>query len=348
VGAKLYVRAAYGAFHKPDEIVKEIFKLDQLFNPIFVAVEEDGLNEFILTPLRQHTLTTGQVVPIRPVRAPQEKSKNSFIRGLQPFFEAKEVLLCGDFPDLKSELLSFPTGRKDVLNALAYALRLRAGKPIYPDFGLLHITPELKVMMQQPAYLCVNVRPSHTTAVLIQYINGALRVFADWVKEGTPGQGLEKIIPEATLAAGKRVKLFVPKEQFNQYNNFGLPAACRKLNLEVMKGPDEAIGSLSTFLRQQNMGMPSFLIARDARWTVNGLATGYAWSLDKTGILNADPDEGYYCTLLEGVESFAKWLTTQVEVADGGQLNYAYTAGGRRFLSSRPGPDHGGTQQFKR
>lgn len=349
VGPRLYVRAAYGAFHKPDQIVKELFKLDQLYNPIAIGAEEDGLHEFLMQPIRQHILTTGQVLPIRAIRAPRDKRKPSFISGLHPFFEAKEILWCDEFPDLRSELLAFPTGRNDVLNALAYAPSFRAGKPVYEDFSLMHVAPELRPQLQQPAHLVINCQPNFTCAALVQFLNGGLRVFADWVREGSPTEALETIIPEATLVAGKKVKAFAPAPQFNAYNNFGLPAAVTKLRLEVVRGPEEPPGALTTFLRRQMHGTPGFLVSREARWTVNGLAAGYARSLDKSGVLKGLPDEGYYRTLLEGIESFAKWLTAQVEMTDGGAMNYAYTSSGKRFITSKPGLDHGnGASQLKR
>lgn len=346
-GAKLYVRAAYGAFHRPDEIVAELFKLDQTFSPIQVAVEEDGLAEFLMQPLRSHMLSTGQVIPLKALRAPRERSKAQFIMGLQPFFEAQDILMCGDFPDLKTELLAFPTGRNDVINALAYAPRLRAGKAVYEDFGLSHVAPDLRVQTLQPAYLCVSARASHTTAVLAQFLNGCVRVFADWVKEGSPTEALEVILPEATIAAAKKLTLVAPLAQFNAYTNAGLPTALRRLNITATKGPDHGLGSLQPFLRRQTAHQPAFLVDRRARWTINALAGGYSRSLDRSGILTDDPDEGYYRTLMEGLESFGKWLTAQTAALETDGAAYAYTRDGRRYMTSGRGSD-GGAQQLKR
>ena len=52
VGTKLIVHEAFGAFHKPDEIIKTIFDLDEKFNPVEIGVEKDGLEEWIMAPLR--------------------------------------------------------------------------------------------------------------------------------------------------------------------------------------------------------------------------------------------------------------------------------------------------------
>lgn len=340
VGARLYVRYAKGAFHKPDEIINETYRLDNVFKPISIRVEQDGLHEFLMQPYRSRMTETGVVLPIEPVMAPRERSKDSFIMGLQPFFEAGEVLMCDDFPDLVAELLAFPSGRKDVVNALAYAPRARPGRPVYPDFSFHHVGPDsLSPSTAQPAWLCVSARGAHTAAVLVQFLNGAVRVYADWVREGAPADTLQVIVPEARLAAGRQVRLLAPRAQFDRYNNVGLPAAVTRLKLgDVTQGPDPKPGILEATLRRQTMHQPAFLVARGARWTVNALAGGYARALDRSGILKDEPDEGYYRTLMEGLESFVGWLTIEASLGDTTEINYAVAPDGRKYISARATP----------
>lgn len=344
VGPKLYVRQAYGAYHTPAEITDELFKLYDNSNPIWIAVEKDGLEEFLMQPLRAEMTKRGIILPLKPVNAPRDRDKISFIKGLHPFFNAGDVLMCGDFPELRQEILNFPTGLNDIFNTLAYALRLRAGKPIYEDFGYSHVAPDaLAPHASQPVWLILNVEPNYTTGVLVQYVNRALRIFGDWVKEGGVDDALEMLLPEALQTAGNRpLKFFAPLEQFDQHNNLGLPRAVRRLNIkEVVHGPhsDMTVGSLSPYLRATTMMQPAFLAAPQARWTINGLAQGYARTLDKSGVLSPQPEPCYYATLLRGLESFAKWLTVRVvDTAEGQQANFAYTPDGRRYMSARPTP----------
>ena len=344
MGRKFSIRQAYGAYQAPSEIVDTLFRLDDTFTPTWVVVEKDGLEEFLLQPLRQAMVARGTVLPLLPVMAPRDRSKDQFIRGLQPFFEANEIELTDTFPDLENEILNFPTGLKDVLNALAYILRVGSGKPVYEDFGLAHIAPDaLRPHKQQPLHLVINVAPSYTCAALVQYVNRCFRVYGDWVREGGVEEALEDIVASAIQAAdGQAFKCFAPGDQFDAHNNLGLARACRRYRSEPAHGPKVAssLGALSEPLRSLALHQPAFLANKSARWTINGLSAGYARSLDKSGILSDWPDQGYYATLIQGLESFARWLLGQA--AETSDVNWATTANGRRFMSARgSGVEHG-------
>lgn len=348
IGAKLYIRYAAGGYHQPNEIINELFKLDDIYKPTWVGVEKDGLEDFLMQPLRTKQTERGIILPLWPLNAPRDKNKTAFIKGLHPFFEARDILMCGEFPELRQEILNFPTGLNDIFNTIAYALRMRAGKPVYEDFGLNHVAPDtLRPHSAAGLWLIVNAEPGYTTGVLVQFVNRAMRVFADWVKEGGVEDALEQIIPEALQAAGgKPMKFFAPGEQFDQFNNLGLPQAARRLRIkDMMRGPlaDTTVGALTTLVRASTMLQPAFMCSPEARWTINGMAQGYARGLDKSGVLSPLPTPGYYATLLRGLESFAKWLTVRVEdTAEGQAANFAYTPDGRRYMSARAG---GGTNE---
>jgi hypothetical protein len=348
LGSKCYVRAAYGAYHQPDQIIDETFKLDRTFSPVKVGVEKDGLEEFLMQPYRQAILKTGQPVPLTPLNAPRDRNKTRFISGLQVFFEAGDILMCDDFPDLFQEMDGFPRGMVDVLNALAYAPQLRGGRPVYDDFGLIHVMPELAPDPKRPAYLAISARASHSAACLVQFNNGALRVYADWLREGDPTSALEQIIPEAKLAAGRAVVLVAPLAQFDPYNNVGLAGACRRLGQNPTRLPGGSTGALKPFLQKQVMHQPAFLVSQSARWTLNALALGYSYGLDKSGMLKAEPDADYYRTLMEGLEGLAKWLTLQSPSGDSEDAHYAFTETGYRYMTSRPGMPDGRRAQLKR
>lgn len=352
-GRKFSVRQAFGAYHAPSEIVDTLFKLDDAFQPTWVAAEKDGLEEFLMQPLRQAMVARGTVLPLWPLRAPRDRSKDQFIRGLQPFFEAGEIELCDTFPDLEQEILNFPTGLKDVINALAYVPRVGAGKPVYEDFGLAHIAPDgLRPHKQQPLHLVVNCAPNFTAGVLMQYVNRCFRVYGDWVREGGVDEAFEQILTDAVLAADGHtmLKVFAPAEQFDQFNNLGLLRACRRRKIDPVRGPQSAvsIGALTEPLRSQALHQPQFLANKSARWTINGLAAGYARGLDKAGILSDYPDPGYYATLMQGVESFARWLSGQIPSAAGNTAHYAYTPEGRQFMSARASGVTDGRVELKR
>jgi len=339
VGRKLYIHQAKGAFHKPDEIVNELFALNERFSPVQIGVEPDGLEEFIFQPLRQAQLDRRVTLPLasgRAIRAP--KDKDGFIGSLQPFFEAGEVELSGECADLIAELLAFPAGRKDVPNALAYALRMRPGRPIYEDFARTHIADQpLTAATRQAAYLALNATPGMVTAVLLQRLDGCLRVLADWVHDGNAGDGLDAILPDAAIVAGRQVIPFAPPERFERFDGTGLIAAARRKGITLRRGRHPSTDALTPWLRRYYRGFPALMISPDARWTINGMSAGYCRSMDTTGRVSDQPEDNQYCRLLQGLEALIGEFdaVAAVEEDDGGGVNWQYTADGRRFMSAR-------------
>ena len=338
-GRKLYVHKAYGAFHKPDEIVNELFSLNDRYSPVQIGVEPDGLEEFIFQPLRTAQLDRHVTLPLasgRAIRAPRDK--DGFIGSLQPFFEAGEVELSVECGDLVAELLAFPAGRKDVANALAYALRMRPGRPIYEDFARTHVADQpFTPNPRQAAYLAVNATVGLVTAVLLQRLDGAIRVLADWVHDGNASDGLDAILPDAAITAGRQVIPFAPPERFDRYDGTGLIAAARRKNITLRRGKPPSPDALTPWLRRYVKGFPALIVSPDARWTLNGLSSGYCRSMDTTGRVSDQPENNQYCHLIQGLEALIGEFDAiaAVEEDDSAEINWQYTGDGRRFMSAR-------------
>jgi hypothetical protein len=332
---RLIIWDATAGIWRPDEIVSHIFQVDEEYKPIVIGVEKDGLEEFILQPLRQEQLRRGYSIPIRDMRAP--RGKLDFIRSLQPFFKAREVVFAKDCQEARSQLLGFPTGRIDIPNALAYALTLRPGQPVYDNFGSIHVEEDLGVTPGALAYLAVNADGRCITAVLLQIIEGQVRVCMDWVREGDAGAALENIVREAGLVARQKMTAYASPEHFSTYDTIGLRAAARGIPMEIFRGAspttgrDEIRGYLSRTIRSR----PGFIVSTKARWTLNALAGGYAREVTKGGVLTHEPVRGPYRVLMEGLESFAGLLRSAL-LNDTSDHNYAVTRDGRKYLSSRP------------
>ena len=343
MGNKLTVHEGYGEFHKPDEIVDEIFKLDEMYEPVAIGVERDGLEEFLLQPLRHAQVKRGHALPIVPMKAP--KDKLGFIRGLQPFYKAREVIHVKEMPDLITELMQFPSGRIDVPNALAYALKMRVGKVVYEDFGTMHIESDVKVSQRHPTWLVMSARSAQTAAALVQYIDGGLRVVKDWVVQLPPLDAIESIVTEAKMMGGSQLNITAPMEEYDQYGNHGLIAAIKRMNKTVQRvgAAKQAEGKLAPWLRKQLRGMPAFLVDESCRWTINGLAAGYKRAMRADGSLEDKPMDDVYALLIEGIEAFVAWFDVSQQIDDSeAQRHYATTADGRRYLTSRaPGGAHG-------
>ena len=337
IGTKLVVWDAWGRQILPDEIVSSIFDvaLSEALPPVWIGVEEDGLNEFLLQPIRTEQVRRGVAIPFRAMRAP--RGKLDFIAGLQPYFRAGQVIFAKELPDLKDQLLSFPTGKIDVPNALAYALKLKPGAPIHEHFGNRHIVEDLRRVAGKPYWLVAHAARGLVGAALVQYADGALYVLADWIREGGALEVFSNIVSEACLEAGRSLRVIVPSNHYNQYNNVGLVQAAKRIPMEVQRGysVDQGGAILSDMLQRESRGFPAVRISANARWTLNALAGGYCRSIDKSGTLTQDAEVGPYRIIMEAIHSFIG--LSHASAIDGpseGNVGYAWTANGRRYLTA--------------
>jgi hypothetical protein len=336
VGNRLVVWDGGAQSWAPDAIIDHVFKIAGAYAPVVIGVERDGLEEFILQPLRHEQLRRGQLIPITGYRAP--KGKLSFIAGLQPFLAAGEITFAKDIPALK-EFLSFPTGKNDFINALAYALLMRPGQPLYEDFARSHVA-DLPARAGEPVFLCLNATPVVTTAVVIQLAGKTLNILADYVREGDPGSALAEIVRDAGLTFGEQLRLTAPEQHFRPYQTIGLVGAVRRLPAELHRGGDVVKGreALRALMTRTGAGRPLLAVNPRARWTCNGFAAGYARATDprSAGVPVAEEaNDGVYRTLLEGLESaMARTLPASGQEED--QRRYAIASDGRRYLTSAP------------
>ena len=330
-GPKLIVWEASARKWMPDEIVKDMFDVDERYNPVAVCIEDTGLNEWLLQPVRSAQVARGVTLPLRPLHAP--KGKLDFIRGLQPYFRAGEVEFAADLPDLRDQLLGFPTGAIDAPNALAYALRLRLGLSVYENFRPEMVAGDLKPK-RAPLWLAVNSDGRITTAVLAQMHKGQLTILNDWLYEAEPGTALRDIAVDAALASQTRdkVQLVAPRPHFEGYSTIGLIGAVRKLPASVQRGGDILQGrdELRGMMRRVSRGEPAVMIDEKARWTLRALLGGFARDVDKT-----EPQENAYRVLMEGLEAFTGLLRGALASPDDNAGRVAYTSDGRRFISAR-------------
>lgn len=336
IGGRLVIWEGWGRQLMPDEIIADMFRYNEECSPTWIGVEEDGLNQWLLQPIRAEQVKRGVVLPIKAVKAP--KGKIDFIRGLQPYFHAREAIFAKDLPELTAQLLSFPTGRIDGPNALAYAPRLRPGAPMYDEFGARHIAEDMKPLQGRDMVLVMSCSASMVMAALVQVIDGALRVFADWEREGDAGTVLQALLQDVTVYAQRRPAIVMPPIHFDQYNNMGLRQAATKLNWDVRKGTDMGTGraQVRDMLKREVKGMQAVLVSDRARWVTNGFAGGYARALLKGGVLAEYAEEGPYRVIMEAVESFAGLMKLGMATDDDrDDLVYDTTSSGRRFISAR-------------
>lgn len=336
IGNKLLLWEGDGRFLMPDAIINEMFRIDEQYHPVSIGVEEDGLNEFIMQPLRNEQTKRQCTLPVRPLKAP--KGKIQFIEALQPFFKAHEVVFATELPELKKQLLSFPTGRIDAPNALAYMLRLRPGMPIFENFGALNVAQDLLINKRSPAWLAVNATGYYTTGVLMQFNQGVLLVLRDWVREGDPGSALGDIVREASLEAQQHVRTVVPEKHYKEFDSVGLVPAAARIPIALMHGGPEANGreELRRMMRLMVRDRAAIQVSSNAHWTLNAFASGYCRAIQKSGVLSDFAEDGVYKVLMEGVEAFGALLQTAANSDKDDGPHYAFTDKGVRYLTALP------------
>lgn len=337
INNRLVVWEAWGRFLMPDEIVQELFRLNDEYRPVILGIEKDGLAEFLMQPIRQEMIKRGIGLPIDGVMAPRDRRKEEFIRGLQPFFVAREIIFAKPLPDLESQLLNFPTGRIDVANALAYALKMRPGRPVYDDFTQSNIHEQLKPYGDSPLWLILHGNKNSLVGVVAQYGNGSLRVLWDKVMEGEPGEKVGDMLSEASMLY-RGLKLIGPPIHFDQWRNINLKQSLARANQMLIKGGDEKRGkeAIRKLLREQVHGLPSLRISTEARWTLNALSGGYARRINPDMSLGLEPEDGPYKLVMEGIESLMGNVI-QINNAinqDDNNANWAYTKDGKRYRSA--------------
>lgn len=334
VGNKLTVWEASGNFWKPDEIFEDIFKVQEQYSPVEIAVEENSLEEFIMQPLRSMAAKRGITLPIRSLRAP--KGKLDFIKGLAPYFSSGEIVFAKEFPDLREQLLNFPSGRIDVPNALAYMMKVRNGMVIYEDFSEHHVVNELFADSTQ-IWIAVNSDEIRTSAVAVQYHNGVMKILGDWIEDGDAGARLSGIIDQIHMDLGGKINLRAPLHHFDRWRNLGLIQAAKKSNLEITRGAETGKGRelLRRLMTEMRKGRPAFQVDSRAKWTINALSGGYCMEAGKRGEIKTIPIANAYSLLMEGLESFSGSADRTVDESTNSGVRYETTKDGRSYISAR-------------
>lgn len=334
IGPRIVVWDAWARLLMPDEIINSLFHENIVHSPVFMGFEEDGLSEWAMQPIRREQIRRHVVLPLKRMKAP--KGKIDFIGGLAAYARAGELVFAKELPELRSQLLNFPGGKIDAPNALAYLQRMRPGAPMYEDFSGEHVIDEL-IMIDRPIYMAMNAGGGVTTAILVQFYDGLLRVLADYVREGEPSEVIGDIVREASVEVRRTLRYVAPPIHFDQYNNLGLVQAGNRVPIRIDQGAQPVAGRpmMRDLLKSRSRGFADVLIAGQARTTINALAGGYSRGVTKNGMLAETAEEGHYKVLIEGLESFAGLMALGIGAED--QRNYRTLPNGQRYVSTMPG-----------
>jgi hypothetical protein len=327
IGRKIIIWEARGERILPDQIVRDIFNMHEVYSPIAIGIEKDGLEQFIEQPLRHEQVKRGVFIPVRFVKAP--KGKDEFIGRLHPLFVAGDIVFAGDeqrFRGAQEQILSFPVGNKDILNAMAYLFMLRGGIPVYPDISSQHIV-DGSVSRGNTFSLAINASAFGTTTVLFQYIGEILYIEKDWISEEQPGICISSFIEEAKLYTGKSFHVIFPPYHHDVKNSIGLLSSLKGVS-ESRKGGDIIKGRdfIRQLARSEARGSARVLIGDQATWTRRAMTGGFVQEPGKL-----EPREGLYRTLMEGLEAAIAPASYQHQA----KQNIEYTEHGTPYNSAR-------------
>lgn len=342
LGTKIFVHASSGEYWKPDQIIDDAFKTSARFGNAAVAIEKNSLDEWLLQPMRAEMLRRGVTLALKPLSAPQDRDKVQFIMGMQPFFEAGDIVLvggAGQHPKLTAEILNFPSGKRDILNALAYFQRVFSGVAVYEDFGQWNLIDGYEPSQQHAMALAFNSSGSETTAVLACVEGERIVIVADWISPAPPAQTVPDIAQLVRAAFPRaRVTAWLPGDVLDQAERMPLVPALRAAKLNPMRGGyiNVARGALSPVIRTESKGRRLFLVDSAATHTLNAMAGGYNFPVNRSGNKDSLPETGPHRTLIEGLEAAVYVICSQrADVLPEG-VNMGTNAQGVSYLTTLP------------
>lgn len=104
----------------PTQLISYIFELYKQFRPSVIGIEEIAYQKALLYFLDEEMRRRDVIMPIKGVRYPTQRSKETRILSLVPRFEFGHIAFKQGLTDLELELLSFPrSAHDDLIDALA-------------------------------------------------------------------------------------------------------------------------------------------------------------------------------------------------------------------------------------
>lgn len=341
VGPRLVVWESASEFWQPDEIINKLFAVDQSHRPVAIGVERNSLDDWLMQPVHSEMVRRGISLPIVPLLAPQGERKADFIKGLQPFFKAREVVFVGNrehHEALIAQILAFPEGRQDGFNALAYALKIRPGDPVYNDFTEEHIEEDLKSVFELPLLLAFNASNEWTTCVIVQVEGNSMRVFAEFVSPGNVSDFIDRVLTAVRLTWPRQKTIaWAPADLHDNWTRTPLVKELRAQGVSPFRAEliAESRSSLSTYLRMQMNRKPCLLVDSSCRHLINGFFGGYAIPVKSSGVATGEPVRNMYRTLLEGLECLTAFAGGRISDPTAG-AHFAHNAQGIRYMTTIP------------
>jgi hypothetical protein len=343
MGSKIIVHESGGYFWKPDEIRADLFSTQERHRCAAIGIEKNSLDEFLLQPIRFEMLKRGVVLPVRALQAPQDRDKAAFIMGLHPFMVAGDIVLVGGkgaHAQLVAEMLNFPGGRLDILNALAYSLRMFAGDLVYEDFGEANIGQAPDPVLGETVYGAWNSDGNEVLCVAVLRRGRRLYVAGDWVAQGPVTDAVKTVLAEVQGEFPRAThETWVPAELHDGWQRIALVPALRSARLLPFRAEHTAVarGVLAEPIRTTVRDARLLLVDKRATLTLNALAHGYKFPVAQAGRPGAEPERGTSRLAAETLECLAASIGAgQLAQDPDSGANYALNPQGVRYRTALP------------
>ena len=314
MGSQILVHESAGEYWKPDQFINDVFATDHKHQLAKTGIEKNSLDDWLLQPLRIEMMKRGVALDIKALQAPQDRSKEQFILGLQPFAQAKDIVLVGGkmaHPQLVAEWVNFPQGPRDIMNALAYALKMFSGVPMYEDFSGANIADAPTPRLGENLYVGFSASPTECVAVAMVREGRRFAVGADFSAAGAT-QDAVKTLAFAIRTAYPRaaIQAWVPAETYDQAQRIPLVPALRTERMTPYRAEHIGVarGSLSERIRTKWRNAPMLTVDTKARLTLNALSTGYAFAAERGGRQATEPEVGLSRLVGEALECMVAML----------------------------------------
>lgn len=342
LGSKIICHASGGDYWKPDELRADVFETEERHKCVGVAIEKNSLDDYLLQPLRYEMMRRGRAIQIEAVQAPQDRDKFAFIMGLQPFFKAGDVILVGGrqaHAQLVAEMLNFPSGSLDVLNALAYALKVFSGDIVYEDFGESNIAPAHDPGFGETVWIAWNADPSTVVAVALERSGRHYSVAGDWAVTGALNEACAVILEEVAVRfARASLEHWMPAELHESEYRVALLSALRAKKATPFRAAyaSQSRGALSDLIRMQVRDRRRLTCDARARGMVNALAGGYRFKVLAGGKRELEPERGISRLVGEALESLIAALEAGAAQGEFKGAHYAVSPGGVKHMTALP------------
>lgn len=344
LGSKILVHESGAFYWKPDAFINDVFDTNERHRPAKIGVEKTSLDDWLLQPIQMETLRRGVSLPLKALNAPQDRSKEEFIQGLLPFATVKDIVLVGGrtaHPQLVAEWANFPQGPRDIMNALAYSLRIFAGVPMYEDFNGGNIMEAPQPRLGETVYLGWQASGSESVCVAVVRDGRRLAVAADSSGTGAIADTVKTLAFTIRSAfPGATFQAWVPAETYDQAQRIALVPALRAERLTPYRGEHVAVarGCLSEYLRTKWHNKPLLSVDNRSKGVLNALSAGYALSVEK-GRPSSEPEPGTSRLIAEALECVVAALHRIGDADDQGfprGAHLSHNPSGVAYVSANP------------